>query len=475
MKQINFLNFYRRSVVLLLFSFLLLCQCSDEDQMLDSVHPLKTAIISTATLSSIIECSACTYVVPARTHVIDGKALGLLPGSVIGLSSSVNYGHLLFKNIVGTPENPIIIKNCGGTAILNGTGLSFSLKTEYSKHFRITGGNTANVYGLKIIGGSLGITLDKLSTNFEVDHVEIQQVGFAGIMAKTDPNCDDATIRGNFIMKNVYLHDNYIHDTGGEGFYVGNSFYQNGMNTSCGVRLPHEVHYLKINNNIVRNSGWDGIQVGCATKGARIYANTVENYGTANVNNQRNGIQIGEGTGGLCYGNLVKGGLGNGLIVMGLGDNLIYNNVIADAGGFGIFCDERVSPGPGFKFIHNTILNPKSDGIRIYADLVPMNVIVNNIIVNPGTYSAYTYPRSSADAFVYKLSKTVNVEMSNNYFSTSATDLEMAEPGTLNFRLTIDSPVIDAGADISQYNITSDFYRKARLKGAGYDIGAVEY
>lgn len=470
----DFLNSYCRSLALLL-SFFILSQCSDEVQMPDSNQTITKASLSTTSEIVLTDCASCTYVVPARTHVIDGLALGLKPGSVIGLSSSIAYGHLLFKNIVGTADNPIIIKNCGGTAVINGTGLSFSIKTEYSKYFRITGGNTAMTYGINIIGGSLGITLDRLSTNFEIDHVEIQQVGFAGIMAKTDPSCDDATIRGNFIMKNVYFHDNYIHETGGEGFYVGNSFYENGMNTNCGVRLPHEIHYLKINNNIVRNAGWDGIQVGCATKGTRIYANTVENYGTANVFNQRNGIQIGEGTGGLCYGNLVKNGLGNGLIVMGLGDNYVYNNIIVDAGGFGIFCDERVSPGPGFKFINNTILNPKSDGIRIYADLVPMNVIVNNIIANPGTYASYSYPRSSADAFVYKLSKDVKIDMSNNYFTISVDALRMAQPGTTNFRLSMGSPVIDAGADISQYNILTDFYKKARLKGAGYDIGAVEY
>src|SRR3546814_13312789 len=67
----------------------------------------------------------------------------------------------------------------------------------------------------------------------------------------------------------VALHNNYIHDTGGEGIYAGNSFFM-GMNTPCGVKLPHEIHYIRIFGNIVRNTGWEAIQLGCATKGASI-------------------------------------------------------------------------------------------------------------------------------------------------------------------------------------------------------------
>jgi hypothetical protein len=469
MKNLNFSN----ATIALLVLIPLLCfmQCSD-DAVLD-----RNAVISdplTHAASATDSCSACTYIVPANTHVIDGKYLNLPPGSVIGLDASVTYGQLLFKNITGTEQNPIIIRNCNGTAIVNGGSLAYSIKTNNCRYFRITGGDTLKEYGISITGGKLGITLDNMSTNFTVDHIEIQQCGFAGIMAKTDPNCNDSTIRGNFTMKNVYFYDNYIHEVGGEGFYVGNSFYSQGMNTACGTRYPHEIHYMKIFNNIIKNSGWDGIQVGCATKGCRIYGNTVENYGAANVPNQRNGVQLGEGTGGIFYGNLIWKGNGNGMNILGLGDNVIYNNVIAETGAAGVFCDERYTPGPGFKFINNTIVNTKSDGIRIYADLVPMNVIINNIIINPATYSTYTYPRKPNDAFVYKLSKNVKIDMSHNFFSPSLDSITFLNVTPLNYRPAANSPAIDAGRDISSFGILTDFYKKTRLKGLGYDIGAVE-
>jgi hypothetical protein len=450
---------------------LALVRCSEDEIISEEIiddDPITQA-------AAVTDCSSCTYVVPANTHVVDGKALNLKPGSVIGLNTSYAYKNIVFRNLEGTASAPIIIKNCGGTATINATGLSFGLKTENSKYFIITGGAVAKSYGIKISGGNLGVTLDKLSTNFTVDHVEVYNSGFAGIMAKTDPSCDDATNRGSFVMRDISLNNNYVHDTGGEGFYVGNSFYKSGRELSCGVKYPHEIHNVKIFDNIVKNTGWEGIQLGCATQGAAVYNNTVENYGKANRGDQNNGVQLGEGTGGLFYNNFIKNGSGNGLIVLGLGDNVIHDNIITNAGASGIFCDERYTPGTGFKFLNNTIVNPKLDGIRLYADLVLMNVIVNNIVVNPGSYSTYSYPRTGNDAYVYKLSSSVKLQMSNNYFTRDIAAVQFANAGAYNYRLTSGSPVVNKGASIASYNIAKDFYRQTRLKGSAYDIGASEY
>ncbi len=405
---------------------------------------------------------------------MDGKALGLKPGDVIGLDSKIKYGTVEFHNVVGAPGNPIIIRNCGGPVTIVADDKWHAIKAEKSKHFRITGGSQPGVYGIRVEGGEMSIKLDGLSTNFEVDHVEVFNSGFAGIMAKTDPTCDDATIRGNFTMYDISLHDNYVHDTGGEGFYVGNSFWD-GMERSCGLRLPHEIRGLKIYNNIVENTGWEAIQVGCAIEGTEIYNNKIRNFGMANRAHQNNGIQIGSGTGGLVYNNFIKDGYGNGMIIMGTGDNIIHNNIIVNAGSHGIFCDERYTPGEGFKFINNTILNPAKDGIRLYAELVPMNAVINNVIVNPGTINDYSGRRSSDDAFVYLMSDEVNVEMSNNLFARTVEEVRFTDPANDNYRLMGNSPAVNFGADISRYKIDKDHYSQARLRGFAYDIGASEF
>ena len=447
-----------------------LIQCSEEE-LLEA--PTTTNSDPTITAASIADCG-CTYVVPANTYLVDGQALGLKPGNVICLTSGASYKNIVFRNIKGTATAPITIKNCGGLVTLNGTGQGFTLKTEYSQYFRITGG-TGTTYGIKLVGGQQSLQLDKLSTNFEIDHLEIGGSGFAGIMAKTDPTCDNTTIRGNFTMRDVLIHHNYVHDTGGEGLYIGNSFYDKGVSTPCGTRYPHTIEGLKIYNNVIKNSGWESIQVGSTPKGAEVFYNRIENYGTKNVQYQKNGVQFGEGAPGKFYGNYINGGKGIALFIVGNAENFAHDNVIINPGEDGIFCDERTAVGAGFKFINNTIINPGTNGIKLYSDLVPMNIVLNNIIVNPGSFATYTYPRTGNDAYVYLLSKTMRIQMSNNYNTRNINDVKFVNPTAFNFALTSTSPVVNKGANIATYSIPVDYLLQPRLKGLAYDIGACEY
>jgi hypothetical protein len=449
-----------------------LLQCSDEEVLPTDSSTAEEDMVTSATATS--DCG-CTYVVPPNTWLVDAKALGLKPGSVICLQAGSAYANLLFRNIIGTATAPIVIKNCGGAVTLNASGKHYAMKTELSKYFRITGGS-GSTYGIKLSGGHQGLMLDKLTTNVEVDHLEIANPGFAGIMAKTDPVCGDNTaLRGNFVMRDVSLHHNYVHDTGGEGFYVGNSFYTAGMNTSCGTKMPHIIEGVKIYNNIVKNSGWEAIQVGSAPKGAEVYNNRIENYGVKNVKYQKNGVQFGEGAPGKFYGNFIKGGKGIGLFLLGNAENFVHDNVFVNTGEDGIFCDERDAVGTGFKFINNTIINPGLNGIRIYAEKVPMNSVINNIIVNPGSYSTYTYPRTGNDAYVYLLGKNVRVQMANNHFTRDIGTVKFQNTASFNYGLTSSSPAVNKGYNVASYNILLDFNLQSRLKGAAYDIGACEY
>jgi hypothetical protein len=97
------------------------------------------------------------------------------------------------------------------------------------------------------------------------------------------------------------------------------------------------------------------------------------------------------------------------------------------------------------------------------------------MIVNPGSYPNYTYPRKPEDAFVYKLSKYVKVEMSNNYFVYEADQYKLGRIITSDYRTFGNPLVIDQGADVSPYtNFRRDFYYKQRIRGGAIDIGAVE-
>jgi hypothetical protein len=459
------------------FSFVvlgLLFQCSEEELLLTSTDTVSGTTV-TGTASSTTSDCGCTYTVPATAYRIDAQALGLKPGAVICLKAGTAYKNLVFKNVRGTATAPIIIKNCGGIATINGGTGWFGIRTEYSSFFKITGGNVNGSYGIKITGGRQSLHLDLLTTNVEVDHVEIGNSGFAGIMAKTDPSCDDATIRGNFVMKNVFLHHNYIHDTGGEAFYVGHNYYLKGISTACGTRLPGLLEGVKIYNNIVKNSGWEAIQVASTPKGAEVYNNRIENYGVKNTLYQNHGVQFGEGGAATFYNNYIKGGKGNGVHIIGVGTNFSYNNVIINTGGHGIFSDDRLDLGTGNKFINNTIINSGGDGIRLYADNVPMNLVYNNVIVNPKSYATYTYPRTGNDAYLYLLGKSVKVTKLNNYFTRDVNAVKFVSPSTFDYALKYGSPAINKGTNIAIYNILLDHALNPRLKGTSYDIGAFEY
>ena len=420
--------------------------------------------IFAAAFSSFADC-ACDYTVPSGQHVTDGKALGLKPGDVICLKAGNHYGNLKFVNIIGSASQPIIIKNCGGQVTISADA-SFSLKTENSKHFRITGSGSADRYGIVLKNATLGLSLDILSTDFEVERLEIHHIGFAGIMAKTDPKCGKPYGRSEFTMQNISIHDNYIHDTQGEGIYVGNSAYAKGVKQSCGTLLPHAVLNAKVYHNKVERTGWDGIQIGSATQGCEVYGNQVEAYGKRSNSTHGNGIQLGEGTGGKCYNNIIKEGYENGIIVLGKGDNVVFNNLIINTGAHGCFIDARApaTTGSGFKFFNNTIISPGKDGVRIYATQSGLhNQVKNNLVVG------------GSEAVALLHAGVTNTTVSNNYRADLVADVGFVNAGSGDYRLTSKSPCIDKGADLTSYGVTFGLAGSSRPKGNALDQGAYEY
>ncbi|HVW95795.1 MAG TPA: right-handed parallel beta-helix repeat-containing protein [Mucilaginibacter sp.] len=406
----------------------------------------------------------CTYTVQPSEWQVDGSAMA--PGSIICIPAGTR-GALLFKNLRGTPDRPIIVVNKGGQVILSAAlSAGYTFKTSNCKNFKVLGTGVAGVkYGFIIDGGNIGMTMDDLSSDFEITNIEVRNSGFAGIMAKTDPTCNISTQRGHFIMQNVSIHNNYVHNTGGEGFYIGNSFYADGVKTSCGTVLPHDVVDAKIYNNITDSTGCEGIQVGSAVSGCEIHDNVVRSPGTAPfATGQNNGIQIGEGTGGKCYNNLIENAPGNGIIVLGLGDNLVFNNFIINSGDNGIFADSRYTPGPDFQFINNTIVNTATDGIKLDSETIPMNTVINNVIINPGSGTA-----------IFRKSKRVKLTQLTNYIDKDITGCKFVNFNGGDFHLQSSSPLIDAGTDVSTYGINADYYNTSRPSGKAFDIGATEY
>lgn len=426
-----------------------------------------------ASAVSTHSASTCDYTIwqsgeysPLNLSAEAGNTICILPG---------NYTNLKLSNFVGSDTQPLIIKNASGQVVIqnsttNLSGISFS----NCRYFQLTGTGDTNVpYGIKIAGtgsGAMGITVGAKSSDCEIDHLEISNTGFAGIMTKTDPSCDASTWKGNFVMTNVKLHHNYVHDVAGEGIYAGNSFASSGVTVTCsGISqkvYPHTIEGLEIYENHFERIGCEGIQYGCSTN-AKVHHNTIINSGVSPFDNyQSNGIQIGEGSGGDCYNNTVINARGTGIIMLGfLGNQTVYNNLIVNAGYNGLFADSRSSsiPNTFLRIANNSIINSQSDAIKLYS-LIHSHEVVNNLIINPAT-----------GKFLVKLGTPVLVNERNNFMNMSIGTAFLNDAANGNYYPTSNSPLVNTGENLSNWGIVFDRDNNARPSGSGYDIGSFEF
>lgn len=410
---------------------------------------------------SVASSQTYDHVIPLTQSVFDGDITPVSPGDVIGVEAGER-GRLYFRNIHGASGNPIIIVNKGGQVRIGNFGSGDGINVARSSHFELRGdGDPAHFYGFDIYkAGGQNIKVHDLSTDFTICFIELSNPGFAGIMAKTDPGAGYAE-RGTFTQYNTIIHDIYGHDIPGETFYIGNSFYAGG--TPSGF-LPHNLVGVRLYNTISLRTGREGIQVGSATDDVEIYNNIVIDAGLLRIGGQQNGIQLGEGTTGKCYNNTVINTFANGIVVLGLGDNLIYNNVIVNPATNGLFCDNRPGaelPGSYLRIYNNTIINPGNDGALIFNEITT-NEFKNNIVV--GTDPAYAAVNVGSGA---------TVTSSNNVYQIGTAGLAFADVSAHDYRLTAGSSAIDVGANLSP-DVTTDIEGLARPFGSAYDAGAHE-
>lgn len=407
-----------------------------------------------------------------------------------------NRQYLLIKNFRGEPGKPIVMINSGGEVTID-TDHYFGISIQNCQYFKFTGtGDPKLTYGFKIkrVVNGAGMGIGELSSDFEIDHVSVENTMIGGIYAKTDPNCSMTSVRGTFTQYNTSIHDNYIANVGDEGLYVGNSKYF-GQTVTCDGKdvllMPSLLDGVKIYNNIIKYSGWDGIQVSSASRNCQIYNNTVLYDSQLETESQMSGILIGGGSKCDCYNNFISQGKGNGIESHGLGGYRIFNNIILDAGRsfrpndptqmkHGIFVtDVSVQNDSAFYIAHNDIINPKSEGIRFSSVKSKGSLISSNVIINPGNYDYYENGntnfkgKDSYIMFQYAASAAI---LRNNYLTRNASSAGFLSPNMQlinDFKLNSGSPLIDA-AD-PNFHVAFDFSGLRRPYGVQSDIGAFEY
>lgn len=420
-------------------------------------------------------CAECDFIV--SSYVTDGKQLNIKPGQVICLDANIKYDRLVFRNIVGTKSQPITIRNCGGVAKIYSKE-AFGLKFENSKDFKLMGdGDGPGTYGIKVsTEKGFFVTMEKFTTDFEISQIEVAgpspngkgaTAGFAGIGVKTSPyqDCDLFTdpSRKAWVMRNVNIHDNYIHDVGGEGMYIGHGFWTGRKESECpGVTYSHAIKNVRVYNNRIENTGRDGIQIKNTDENVEVYNNIIRNYGTLDESAHDEGLFLGEGTVGKYYNNLIDKGTGNGCMIQGLGDITLVNNVILNSGENGIYVSMssygKRLPSGYFNIFNNTIYNSKDNGLIFYNEEGGTKRFINNLVVNAKNH----------------IGKGASLVTSNNILTNDLNEVKFANSSLSDFRVSNGSKVIDAGADLRSYGVTTDFEGNPRPSGAAFDIGAYE-
>lgn len=179
-------------------------------------------------------------------------------------------------------KRPLVITNQGGQVKVGGDAANYVFVIHGGKNWILTGrydakaatgdasfvghaagkfAGSSGTYGISIDDafskeGLTGLSVGDGASDFEIEMLEIARAEFAGIVAKTD---DD----GSAIMRNVRLHDTYVHDTGSEGIYFG----------STQAQPQHPFENLQIYDNRFIRTGTEALQVGQLGDGCEIHHN----------------------------------------------------------------------------------------------------------------------------------------------------------------------------------------------------------
>jgi len=432
------------------------------------------------------------------------------PGSIIEFEPGV-HGMRQITSVSGTAANPIIIRSSplGKATIRRATAASgdYICQLRSCYHVKLDGSTTpGETYGIKIMYASSGTdapsqflfinnneyantTIGHPSSNITVSNVEIDGgwlsagstngIGIGYSMSNLFQRDDwgSATIKDASLM----FENCYVHDTEGEGFYIGDNYYKGSIGIANVI----------IRNNIVETTGWDGINIkGFWSGNNSIYSNILTNIGikTDVAGGEHTGIPVLSSTANV-YNNFIQFSGEKGIKFYNQDgplesefasfdcrawNNIIYgagaNNVVGrtEAGGINFGIDVQVPAVTKVKpfAFNNTIVDASDWGIRLPSSgsLVSGGFVKNNIIVsNSPSWSGFI--RGSYISIEDNDSSNL-ATVSNN--PTSATFVNAA---TYDFRL---AAAVAASGTIGVDISATDYAGITRETGSP-DAGAYEY
>lgn len=289
------------------------------------------------------------------------------------------YTQIMLANLPErTAAHPLIITNLGGQVqigpapkanyIWSFSGGSHWILTGRYDDVSKTGDAGFKGHACGAYGGKYGIVSDDAfafaapylhmgiavtdSTDFEIEYVEVKRSGFAGIRLINET--DQGVTRA---MANVRVHDTYVHDTGGEGYYFG----------WTGSPPSNLMPGLQIYNNRLIRTGNEALQIQDLGDGSHIHHNAIIagglhwlDNGLGHYQDNNSQVLVRSGTIELDH-NLFVDGAGSLLNFFsspetGDGDRHVtfHDNYFANTLSLGGFLNGTSTTGSSFDFTNNT-------------------------------------------------------------------------------------------------------------------------
>jgi hypothetical protein len=260
----------------------------------------------------------CDITLP--TSVTRIEAGDVSPGQTICLEPGRRAG-LNLRNVAGTRREPIVIRTVDGPVVLSSDLSQYAtLDIRASRYVIVSGlgdtfrcGATASAdnqhCGIIVEGGNLGVAANQGSHDIRLEGIEVRDTERSGFALRSFAS--NGFFRGEWIVRNLMMIDNYVHDVGKEGAYIGSSSYDEGDDPT--------LEGIHVSRNLVIRTGWDGIQVGSAENRCEISSNIVIEAATGFAEDQRTGIMNNRGSTCNIVGNIVVESAGEGIYVQGNG------------------------------------------------------------------------------------------------------------------------------------------------------------
>lgn len=319
------------------------------------------------------------------------------------------------------------------------------------------------------------------TSDVELFEIEICNTGFTAISSKTDPTSKNPLFwYGNFEERNFILHHSYIHDTAGEGFYIGYFTASAGKTTYTGetitfknlagenvtyikggeyTKRAHNMEKVRIYRNRLERLGYDGMQLSNA-RNSEVCYNEIDFGGVRNEQSQMSGISL-QSMDGRIYNNTVTNHNGPGMQLGPMTNLEVFNNIVNT---------DQETDAIQFLFeLENPDMNPTGGGSGVINNTTVVNVHNNVLVAGRFTangrntvqmrsvYFTDNLMVNNGKNFANMTNETLQVwndNMQGNSvyampeFLTKLQELKIADRDNSDFRIGNNSPLAQSGTGL---------------------------